>query len=129
GHPVRGGTVFGVGDVDLDASAISRVGDGDDRIWEIVGGFGRGIAYAGILVAAGGAVFHIHADPDASENVRRTRRRLIRIAAAAGAVGAVVALPVQAALGTGQGPLSLFDDGVLADVAADGVGHSLLLAL
>ena len=48
---------------------------------------------------------------------------------AAGRVGAprwsarprsLVALPVQAALGTGQGPGSLFDDGVLAEVAQDG---------
>jgi copper transport protein len=55
-------------------------------------------------------------------------RRIVRIAAVVGGLAALVALPVQAALGTGQGPGALFDDGVLADVAADGVGHSLLLA-
>ena len=40
-----------------------------------------------------------------------------------------MALPVQAALGTGQGLGSLFDDGVLAEVAQDGVGLGVVLAL
>ena len=46
-----------------------------------------------------------------------------------GALGSLVALPVQAALGTGQGLGSLFDDGVLTEVAADGVGLGVALAL
>ena len=43
GHPVRGGSVFAVGDVEVDAGALGRVaGDGDDRTWEIVGAWVAG---------------------------------------------------------------------------------------
>ncbi len=127
GHPVRGGSVFGVGDAEVDAGALGRVaGEDDDRVWEVVGGVGRGIAYAGVLLAAGGALFLTAAHDGARD--RDQLRRIVRVAALVGGLAALVALPVQAALGTGQGPGSLLDDGVLADVAADGVGHSLLLA-
>jgi copper transport protein len=128
GHPVRGGSVFAVGEGVVDTGALARVADrSGDRGWEIVGGIGRGLAYAGVLLAAGGALFLTFVHRGGPE--RRTLVRLVRIAAAVGAVASLVALPVQAALGTGQGPGSLFDSGVLADVAADGVGHSLLLCL
>ena len=127
GHPVRGGSVFGVGDVTLDSGALGRVADeGEDRRWEILGGVGRGFAYAGILVAAGGAVFLAYAHRGGPERARLVR--LVRLAALVGAAAALLALPVQAALGTGQGAGSLFDDGVLGDVTAEGLGHSLLLA-
>ncbi len=128
GHPVRGGSVFGVGDVTVDSGALGRVaGDDEDRVWEVVGGIGRAVAYAGVLVAAGGALFLLFAHRGGDERPRLVR--LVHAAAAGGGLAALVALPVQAALGTGQGPGSLFDEGVLGDAAADGLGHSLLLAL
>ena len=128
GHPVRGGSVFGVGEGEVDTGALARVaGTGGDRVWEVVGGVGRGVAYAAIFLAAGGAVFLLGAHRGGPERPRLLR--VVRIAAGVGGLAALVALPVQAALATGQGPSALFDDGVLADVAADGVGHSLLLAL
>lgn len=126
GHPVRGGSVFGVGEVELDAGALGRVADSsDDQLWEVVGGVARGVAYAGVLVAAGGAAFLVHAHRGGPE-----RPRLVRLVRAAGALGwamALVAVPVQAALATGQGPGSLLDDGVLGDVLGDGLGPSLVL--
>jgi copper transport protein len=128
GHPVRGGSVFGVGDVVVDTAALGRVGDdGDDRRWEVVGAVGRGFAYAGVLAAAGGVAFLVLVHRGGSE--RPSLVRLVRIGAAVGGVASLVALPVQAALGTGQGPGSLFDDGVLSEVAADGVGLGLVLAV
>lgn len=128
GHPVRGGSVFGVGEGDVDASALGRLaGAGSDRMWEIVGGLGRGFAYAGVLLAAGGGLFLALVHRGGAE--RASLVRIVRSAALVGALASVIALPVQAALGTGQGPSSLFDEGVLADVAADGVGHSLLLCV
>lgn len=125
GHPVRGASLFGVGDVELDTGAVDRVAGDRDRVWEVVGGAARALAYAGALVAAGGAAFValVHgAGPE-----RRALVRWVRGAAGLGWVTALVALPVQAALGTGQGPLSLLDEGVLGNVAAEGLGHSLLL--
>jgi copper transport protein len=55
--------------------------------------------------------------------------RRVRAAAGVGALGSLVALPVQAALGTGRGPGSLFDHGVLGRVLTDGVGPALGLGL
>lgn len=128
GHPVRGGSVFGVGDVEVDTDALGRVGSGgDDRTWEVVGAWGRGLAYAGVLLAAGGVAFLVLVHRGGPE--RSLLLRIVRAAAVVGAVASLVALPVQAALGTGQGPSALFDDGVLGEVTQDGVGAGLLLAL
>jgi copper transport protein len=128
GHPVRGASVFGVGDVDLDPGAIGRVDDaGSDRSWEVVGAVGRGLAYGGTLLAAGGVLFLVVVHRAGPE--RATLLRVVHAAAAAGALGSLVALPVQAALGTGQGPGSLFDPGVLSSVSGDGVGAGVALAL
>ncbi|HEY9556863.1 MAG TPA: copper resistance protein CopC [Acidimicrobiales bacterium] len=128
GHPVRGGSVFGVGAGEVDAGALGRVtGDDGDRVWDVVGAFGRAFAYGGSILAAGGALFLVLVHRGGSDRARLVR--VVRIAAAVGAVGSLVALPVQAALGTGQGPGSLFDDGVLGQVAADGVGLSVVLSL
>jgi copper transport protein len=128
GHPIRGGSVFGVGAGDVDTGALAAVADpGADREWEIVGGVGRGLAYAGTLLAAGGALFLLFAFDGGAE--RRTLLRIVRVAAAVGGAAALVALPIQAALGTGEGPSSLFDDGVLREVARDGVGLAIVLGL
>lgn len=128
GHPVRGGSVFGVGDVEVDAGALGRVSGGDaDRRWEVVGAIGRGLAYASVLLASGGVAFLVLVHRGGDERARLVS--VVRTAAVVGAVASVVALPVQAALGTGQGAGSLFDDGVLAEVAKDGVGTGLAFAL
>lgn len=126
GHPIRGGSVFAVGDGELDAGALGRVdAAADDQVWEVVGGVFRGLAYAGVLLAAGGATFLVHAHRGGPERGRLVR--LVRGAAGVGWATALVAVPVQAALATGQGPGSLLDDGVLGDVLADGLAHSMLL--
>jgi len=127
GHPVRGGSVFGIGDGAVDTGALGRVtGGSDDRAWEVVGVAGRALAYAGVLLAAGGTAFLVlvHRSGDEHEPTR-----LVRASALVGGLASLVALPVQAALGTGQGLGSLFDDGVLAEVAKDGVGLGVVLAL
>jgi copper transport protein len=128
GHPVRGGSVFGVGAAEVDVGALGRVTSGnEDRTWDIVGAVGRFLAYGGSLLAAGGALFLSLVHRGGAE--RPLLVRVVRGAAAVGAVGVLIALPVQAALGTGQGPGALFDDGVLSEVGADGVGAGVALAL
>lgn len=128
GHPVRGGSVFGVGAGEVDVGALAEVtNEGDDRIWEVAGAVGRALAYSGVLLAAGGVAFLVLVHRGGDERVRLLR--VVWAAGLVGAAGSLVALPVQAALGTGQGPGSLFDEGVLAEVARDGVGLGLVLAL
>jgi copper transport protein len=128
GHPVRGATVFAVGAGQVDVSVAKRAtSGGSDSRWELVGDVGRGFAYGGTLLAAGGVLFLLLAHRDGAE--RAALRRLVGLAAAVGAAGSLVALPVQAALGTGKGPGSLFESGVLGDVTKDGVGLALVLCL
>lgn len=128
GHPVRGGSVFGVGAGDVDTGALAAVADpGADQGWEIVGGVARWLAYGGTLLAAGGVLFLVAAHDGGPE--RPALLRLLRVSALVGGAAALVALPVQAALGTGEGIGSLFDDGVLAEVAKDGVGLAALLTV
>jgi copper transport protein len=127
-HPVRGALVFGVGSGRVDESAARRVaGSGDDQRWRWVGGVARAVAYGGSLLAAGGALFLVLVDRDGEE--RRGLVRGIRAAALVGALGGIAALPVQAALGTGEGVGSLFENGVFGHVVADGVGLALVLCL
>ncbi|MDQ2649794.1 MAG: CopD family protein, partial [Actinomycetota bacterium] len=78
------------------------------------------------LLAAGGALFLVAAHDGGPE--RAGLVRLLRWSALIGGLAALVALPVQAALGTGDGPLSILDDGVLGEVAKDGVGLTVVLA-
>ena len=128
GHPVRGASVFGVGPDAIDESALgAATASEDDRVWEVSGAVGRGLAYAGVLLAAGGVAFLVLVHRGGAE--RTQLRQVVWGAALVGAAASMIALPVQAALGTGQGPSSLFDDGVLAEVAQDGLGLGIVLAL
>lgn len=128
GHPVRGASTFAVGDAAVDdAVARNATSGGSDRTWELIGDGGRALAYGGTLLATGGAVFLLFALRDGDERPRL--RRLLLLAAGVGAVGSLVALPVQAALGTGKGAGSLFEPGVLGAVVDDGVGLALAACL
>jgi copper transport protein len=129
GHPVRGAFTFTVGESARVAPSIvaQLLSEGQDRPWEVVAAVLRFIAYAGVLMAAGGALFltFVHdGKPD-----RGTLTRIVITAAVAGAAALVLGLAVRAALVTGLGPASLFRDGVMGDVMADGVGWSVAAGL
>jgi copper transport protein len=125
---VRGGSVFGVGEGEIDREALGRVTEGSsDRVWDVVGAVARGLSYAGVLLAAGGAAFLVLVHRGGPEE--RELRRIVTVAAVVGGVTALVALPVQAALGTGKGAGALFDEGVLDNVLEDGLGLSLALTI
>ncbi len=128
GHPVQGGLVFSVGDAEADPSLLGRFFDeGDDRVWEIAAAAFRFLAYGGVLLAAGGAVFLAFVHDGGPERVRL--RRLVRRGAVIGAVGILAALPLHATLATGQGLGAILESGVLGEVLQDGVGVATLLGL
>jgi copper transport protein len=128
GHPVQGGIVFSVGDVEADPALLSQFFDeGADRPWQVAGAFFRWIAYGGTLLAAGGAIF-LAAVHDGRDD-RPRLQRVVLVAAVVGAVGILAALPVQAALATGEGAGALFQSGVLREVLQEGVGLSIGLSL
>jgi copper transport protein len=128
GHPVQGGLVFSVGDTDADPALISEFFDeGTDRVWEVAGAVFRFLAYAGTLLAAGGATFLAFVHDGGPERDRL--RRLVRVGALVGAVGILAALPIQATLATGQGIGAIFQSGVLGEVLHEGVGLATVLGL
>ena len=128
GHPVQGGLVFSVGDAEADPALLSQFFDeGSDRVWEVLGAVFRFLAYSGVLLAAGGAIFLAFVHDGGREEARL--RRLVRIGAVVGAVGIVAAIPIQATLGTGQGAGAIFESGVFGEVLKEGVGLATLLGL
>lgn len=128
GHPVQGGFVFSVGDAEADPALIAEFFDeGSDRVWEILGAAFRFVAYAGTLLAAGEAIFLAFVHDGGPERDRLLR--LVRVGAVMGAVGILAALPIQAALGTGQGIGAIFESGVLGEVLQEGVGLATALGL
>ncbi len=128
GHPVQGGLVFSVGDVEAEPGLLGRFfDDGADRVWEIAAAVFRFLAYGGTLLAVGGAVFlaFVHdGGPD-----RAHLRRFVLVGASVGAVGILAALPLQATLATGQGLGAVLEGGVIGEVLGDGVGPATLLGL
>jgi len=128
GHPVQGGLVFSVGDVEADPGLLGRFfDDGDDRVWEIAAAVFRFLAYAGTLLAAGGALFLAFVHDGGPERDRL--RRLVRLGTVVGAVGILAALPLQATLATGQGLGAITGSGVFGEVLSDGVGVATLIGL
>jgi len=128
GHPVQGGLVFSVGDVEADPGLLGEFfDDGDDRGWEITAAFFRFVAYAGVLLAAGGAFFLAFVHDGGPEQPRL--RRLVRIGAVVGAIGIVAAVPLLATLATGQGLGAIAESGVFGEVLKDGVGPATALGL
>ena len=99
----------------------------DDRVWEVVGAVGRGLRLRRRRCSRPAASPSSCSSTGAAPSGRRWSAGADRRAGRRG--GSLVALPVQAALGTGQGPASLFDDGVARGGGRDGVGLGLVLAL
>ena len=127
GHPVVGGIVFSVGDAEADTGALARLLDDDgDRPWEIAGALARWLAMAGALVVVGGVVFLSWCRRDPGEP---WISRVFATSALVGVVGMLAAVPIQAALATGQGAGSLLQDGVLSSILADGLGAALVLGV
>jgi copper transport protein len=128
-HPVRGAFTFTVGSAtEAPAGVVAdALDDSGDRAYDLVGGAFRGIAYGGALLAAGGALFLAVAHDGGDD--RRSLVAIVRVAAVAGAVGVVAAVPIQAALATGLGWRAITESGVLGDVLADGVGAATAVSV
>jgi copper transport protein len=123
-HPVTGAFTFTVGNVEQasDDTVAGLLGSEDDSTWDVAGGIARALAYAGAFIAAGLGVFLVLAHDGGDEAGRL--RRWLRVAAAVGAVGVVLAIPISAARVTGLGIGALFETGVAGEVLQDGVALS-----
>jgi copper transport protein len=129
GHPVRGAFSFVVGEGEAASGDVvaGLLGEDDDRPWEIAGAVARGLAYAGALAAAGLAAFLVLAHDGGAEGPRL--RRFLAVAAGVGAFGALVQLPITAALATGLGVDAITETGVLGQVLGESVALSLVVVL
>lgn len=123
GHPLRGALVFTVGQGGpADASLVARLLAGDDGVWPALRSAGIVASYLAVLLLAG---------------VLLVSRRLgvpgpdrgVRAAALVGVVAAVLAVPLQAAVVSGDGLAAALDPAQLSAVLVAGVGVAALVRL
>jgi copper transport protein len=131
GHPVAGALVFSVGDpVQVDAALIRQVfASGTVQPAAVAASVVRWIGYLCVLLVAGGVLFLVWA---ADPRDRAALELIVRRAAAAGVVAAVIAVAVQAAevSGAGLGVLARGDLLIAAITSSVGVQSGLqVLAL
>lgn len=126
GHPIRGSYTFSVGKETAIGKGVAdgAFGGGSDRAYEIVDAVARAVAYLGVLGAAGYILIAsaLRRDDDPSPVGRPTT-----IAACVALVAIVLQVPLQGALATGRGLLSITDSSVLSLAIADGMGWAALV--
>lgn len=125
-HPVHGGFVFSIdtpGAVDdLDALIDQPSQPGYDAAGALL----RALSYLGSFAVVGVAVFVAFVARRHARDHAQGFRGALAACGLVAVLAQVLALPVDAALATGQGPGSLFDDGVLAQVLGAGVGLTIV---
>lgn len=120
GHPISGAVVFGVGNAQLgDVSGLVATGD---PTTERLGVFARWLTYAAALLAAGLAFFLVFLHDGATD--RRPMASVVQIATVVAALGAALAIAVQASLATGDGIGAVAQVDVLRGVLREGLGWS-----
>ena len=125
-HPVHGGFQFSIGKPStVDQAAIdSAAGADDDRLWQIVAGVVRFVAYAGALLAAGGVLFRWwRKDPTIWAG-----GLVVAVGAGVALLALAAQVPIQAALSTGEGLTSIADEGVLTRVLSEGFGLAIAVS-
>ncbi|MCU1455124.1 MAG: Copper resistance protein CopC [Acidimicrobiales bacterium] len=127
-HPVHGGFQFNVGHAtQVSQHTLDALFANDaDRPYQVVGALQRWLSYLLALFAAGATAFLLYAQPDAAETAIR---RLIRWTAALAIPATAAAIPIQAALSTGEGFGALTKPGVLGQSTSDGLGLQTLLVI
>ncbi len=102
GHPISGALTFSVG-APSDSVSAPPERETSSRLVEVVRDLVTVVSLVGLLLAAGLAIFLAQVLPQGwdGSDVRTRLRRLLRYAAAAGALGFVLQVPVAAVYGQG----------------------------
>ena len=102
GHPISGALTFSVGAASASVSAPPER-ETSSQVVEVVRDVVTAVSLVGLLLAAGLAIFLAHVLPQTwtGDEVRTRLRRLVTYAAAAGAAGFVLQVPVAAVYGQG----------------------------
>ncbi len=125
-HPVHGGFVFSVqlpGDVeDLDALIDQPSQPG----FQVAGAVLRGLGYLGSFIVVGTALFVAFVARRHDRDHAGGFRAALAVCAAVAVASQLLLLFVDAALATGQGPGSLFSEGVAGQVLGQGIGLTIV---
>ena len=123
GHPLRGAFVFTVGaGGSADASLVASLLAGDDGPWPALRTLGIVASYLAVLLLAGVLLVQRRLGvPDLA--------RTVRVAALVGVVAAALAVPLQAAVVSGEGLAAMVDPAQLSAVLVEGVGVAALVRL
>ncbi len=125
-HPVAGVLTFTVGDAaEVDAAVVAELFAGGDGWVGVVGPALRALGYLAVLLAAGAVyamVILVRRRPDL-----RRARRLAFLAALAGVVVTLAAVPVQAAAVSGEGPLAALAGPGLLEVLGSSFGQGTVV--
>ncbi|HJR91945.1 MAG TPA: copper resistance protein CopC [Acidimicrobiia bacterium] len=122
GHPIRGAFVFHVGHASgpVDESLVAALlGEGGEIPFAVAGMVARWVTYVAGLIAAGAALFAWSLGRADAATVR-----LIRIAAAVGAVASLLQVPLFAAESTGLGSGAWSSGSAWGDAIGSPVGRA-----
>jgi copper transport protein len=123
-HAVSGAFRFSVG---APSASVTSVDDGAGQATRVVHAIGRGLAFLGLALVLGGAVFLVVLWP---AGARDRRGRLIAWAGfAALALGTVTVFLAQGPYATGEGLTTAFDPDVMRLTLATRIGRALLARL
>jgi copper transport protein len=123
-HAISGAFRFSVG---APSVSFTSVDDGAGQVTPVVHAVGRGLAFLGLALVLGGAVFLLVLWPAGAGD---RRGRLIAWAGfAALALGTVTVFLAQGPYATGEGPATAFDPEVLRLTLATRIGRALLARL
>jgi copper transport protein len=128
-HPVSGAVSFTVGSAS--AADVAKVGATDatagadvDPLVRVLGGVDRWTGYAGVVLAVGIPAFVLFCWPGGAGD--RLTRRLTVAGSGLVALTALLALPLQAAYGTGGSLAGAFTDGSIPDILGTSYGLAVL---
>jgi copper transport protein len=132
-HPISGVLTFTVGDGPaVDDALVAELFAGGDGLTSVLGPALRGVGYVAVLLAAGALYLAVAGGQRAvlrRDDDRRRARRLARLGAIAGIWATILAVPVQTAAVTGEGPLAVFRPVLLGEVLTSSFGQGTLVRL
>jgi copper transport protein len=123
-HAVSGAFRFSVG---APSASFTSVDDGAGQVTPVVHAVGRGLAFLGLALVLGGAVFLVVLWPAGARN--RRGRRIAWAGFAALALGTVTVFLAQGPYATGEGLTTAFDPDVIRLTLATRIGRALLVRL
>lgn len=120
-HPIHGGFVFSVEKPGSVENLDELIDQPAQTSYQVAGAVLRAVGYLASFIVVGAAMFVVFVARRGSVAASQAFRGVLAVCALLGVASQVLLLPVSATLATGQGPGSVFSDGVLGEVLGQGV--------